>query len=86
MTSQLHPLHLSINKPLKHLASKHYEACLNKENHILTPRGKINRSSASIIVEWISKPWKQVPSNIIPKSFLKCCLSSAEDETPNYIL
>jgi hypothetical protein len=55
MTSQLQPLDVSINKPLKHLVQKHYEAWLNKDNHILMTRNKIKRASASIIVKWISK-------------------------------
>jgi hypothetical protein len=46
----------------------------------LTPSGKIKRASASLMVEWISKAWKGVPVNIIPKSFLKCCLSNVEDD------
>jgi hypothetical protein len=32
-------------------------------------------------VEWISKAWKEAPVNIIPESFLKCCLSNVEDGT-----
>jgi hypothetical protein len=55
MTSQLQPLDVTINKPLKHLVHKHYVAWLNKNNHILTPSDKIKRASVSIIVEWISK-------------------------------
>jgi hypothetical protein len=47
--------------------------------NILTPTGKIKRASAPVIVEWISKAWKEVPVNIISKSFLKCCLSNVED-------
>jgi hypothetical protein len=70
---------VSFNKPFKHLVCKRYDAWLNKDNHIFTPRGKIKRASASIIVEWILKAWKEVPVNIIPKSFLMCCLSNAED-------
>jgi hypothetical protein len=77
MTSQLQPHDASINKPFKHLVCKHYDHWLNKDNHILTSSGKIKRTSASIIVEWISKAWKEVPINIISKSFLKCCLSNA---------
>jgi hypothetical protein len=69
MTSQLQPLNVSINKPFKHLVSKHYDAWLNRDNHTLTPSGKIKRTSASVIVEWISKVWKQVPININPQSF-----------------
>jgi hypothetical protein len=52
--SQLQSLNVPINKPLKHLVHKHYDAWLNKDNHILTPSGEIKRTS-SIIVEWISK-------------------------------
>jgi hypothetical protein len=83
MASQLQPLDVSINKPFKHLVSKHCDAWLNKDNHILT----LNKSaSVSIIVEWISKAWKKVALNIIPKPFLKCCLSKAEGETQDDIL
>jgi hypothetical protein len=53
MTSQLQPLDVSVNKPLKRLVHKHCDVWLNKGNHTLTPSGKIKRASASIIVEWI---------------------------------
>jgi hypothetical protein len=46
---------------------------------IMTPSGKTERASTAIIVEWIGKAWKEVPVNIIPKSFLKSCLSDVED-------
>jgi hypothetical protein len=51
----------------------------------LTTSGKIRRASASVIVEWISKAWKEVPDNIIPKMFLNCCLSNVEDGIQNYM-
>jgi hypothetical protein len=37
-------------------------------------------------VEWISKACKEVPVNIIPKSFLKFCLSNAGDGMQDDIL
>jgi hypothetical protein len=40
MTSQLQPLDVSLNKPFKHLFREQYDACLNNDNHILTPSGK----------------------------------------------
>jgi hypothetical protein len=86
MTSHLQPFDVSINKPFKHLVCKHYDAWLNKDDHILTPSGNIKRTSVSIMVVWISKAWKEVPANIIPKSFLKCCLSKEEDGTQDDIL
>jgi hypothetical protein len=39
---------------------------------MMTPNGKIKRTSTPIIVEWISKAWKEVPVNIITKQFLFC--------------
>jgi hypothetical protein len=53
---------------------------------MLTPNGKIKRASMSVIVQWISKAWKEMPVNIIPKLFIKCCLSNAEDGTQDDIL
>jgi hypothetical protein len=81
MTSKLRSPDVSINKPLKHLVQKHYEAWLNKDNHILMTINEIKSALASIIVEWISKSWKDVPVNIISKSISKRCLSNVEDGT-----
>jgi hypothetical protein len=64
MTSQLQPLDVSNNESFEHHVRKHYDAWLNKDNHILTPSGKIKRTSVSIIVEWISKSWEKMP--VIP--------------------
>jgi hypothetical protein len=66
MTSQFQPLDVSVNKPFKQLVCKHCDAWLNKDSHILTPSGKIKRALASIIMEWMSKAWKEVPFNVIP--------------------
>jgi hypothetical protein len=52
----------------------------------LTSSGSIKRTSASVIVEWISKACKEVPVSIMSKSLLKCCLSNAEDGTQDDIL
>jgi hypothetical protein len=52
----------------------------------LTPSDKIKKASTSIIVERLSKAWKKVPVNCIPKSFLEYCLSNAEDGMQNGIL
>jgi phage host-nuclease inhibitor protein Gam len=66
MTRQLQPLDMSISRPFKH-----YDAWLNKDNHMLTPSGKTKRAPASTIVEWISKAWKEVSVSIIAKIVFK---------------
>jgi hypothetical protein len=85
MISQLQTLIMSVNKPFKHLVHKHCDIWLNKDNRILTPSEEIKRASASIMM-WISKVQKEVPINIIQKSFLKCCLSNVEDGMQDDIL
>lgn len=55
MKNHLQPLDMSVTKSFKHLVCKHNDACLNKNNHILTDSGEIKITSASVIVEWISK-------------------------------
>jgi hypothetical protein len=46
MISQLHPFDLSISNPYKHFVCKHYDGLLSKDNHVLTPSGKIKRAPA----------------------------------------
>jgi hypothetical protein len=71
ITNQLQPLVVSINKLFNHLVCKYYDAWLNKDkdNHILTPSGKIKRASASIIMEQISKAWKKCQSIFFQNRF-----------------
>jgi hypothetical protein len=76
---------VSINTPFKHLGRKQYDSWLNKDDHILTPSGKIKRASAPIIVRWITKAWKEVLVGINSKIIFKRCLSNAEDGTPDDI-
>jgi hypothetical protein len=77
---------LNRKKLFKHLFHKHYDAWLNKDNHILIPSGKIKRALGTITVEWISKVLKDVPVNITPESFIKCLLSNVEDGMQDGIL
>jgi hypothetical protein len=83
MRSQLQLLDVSINIPFRLLVCKQYDAWVNKDHHILALSDKIERTSASIIVEWISNAWKGVLVNIIAKS---CCLFTAEDGMQDDIL
>jgi hypothetical protein len=86
MTSQLQPLDVGVNKPFKDRIRTQYNQWLSENEHALTPTGKIKRASAATLVEWISNAWKELKTDSITKSFLKCCLSNAEDGSQDDIL
>jgi hypothetical protein len=86
MTSKLQPLDVGVNKSFKDRIRAQYNQWLTEHDHPLTPTGKIKQASAATIVQWVSKAWKDLPSTIITKSFLKCCLSNALDGSEDDVL
>jgi hypothetical protein len=67
MTSQLQPLHVSITNPFTHLVRKDYDACLNEDNHILTPRGKtksIRPCNSAVDIKRVERSASQYYSKI----------------------
>lgn len=79
MTSMLQPLDVSINKPFKVLVQNEYDKWMEKENHELTPAGKIKKASPFEVAKWIKKAWDSIDAELVRRSFLKCCLSNALD-------
>jgi hypothetical protein len=81
MTRQLQPHDVPINKPFNHLVRKHYDTWSNKDNHILTPSGKIKESvtvsNSGVDIKIFERSVSQYYSKII----LKHCLCTAEDGT-----
>lgn len=81
MTSQLQPLDVCINKPFKDLVRREYEQWLEASNRQLTPSGRMKRASVSEVARWIHNAWEALPSAIVSRAFLKCCLSNSLDGT-----
>jgi hypothetical protein len=70
MRSQLQPSDVSINKPFKHLIHKHYNAWLNKDNHILTSSGKIksnNINNSGVDIKTLERSASQYNPKIVYK-------------------
>ena len=44
-----------------------------------TPSGNMKRPSIPLILSWICDAWHDIPSQMIVKSFKKCCISNAMD-------
>ena len=81
MPSMLQPLDVSINKPFKdHMRAKWQQWMLAGE-HTFTARGHIRKVELEEICRWISAAWNDIPTEMIAKSFRKCCITNAMDVT-----
>jgi len=52
-----------------------------KGEHALTPTGRTRKADLNIICKWIIESWNDIPSELISKSFRKCCITNALDGT-----
>ena len=52
-------------------------------NAKLTEGGNRQRPEIDFLTEWVKDEWEKIPSDMIAKSFLKCCnaLDGSEDES-----
>jgi len=86
MTSVLQPMDISINKPFKDKLRQQYLTWIADPACELTETGKIKREAPSEVTRWVSAAWKASPESIIVRSFKKCCISNALDESKDDIL
>ena len=80
------PLDVSVNKPFKDNVRTQYEEWLHSNNLSLTASGKIKKVSLFKVAQWIFTVWEQVESNVIERSFKKCCITNAMDGSEDNLL
>ena len=49
--------------------------------HTFTAGGRIRKVKLDEICRWISAAWNDIPTEMIAKSFCKCCITNAMDGT-----
>uniref|UniRef100_A0A671NPD7 HTH CENPB-type domain-containing protein n=1 Tax=Sinocyclocheilus anshuiensis TaxID=1608454 RepID=A0A671NPD7_9TELE len=86
MTSQLQVLDVVVNKPFKDNLRKRYTEWLLSGNRTLTPSGKIQKPTVSLLCDWILQAWAAVPPESIINGFKRCCISNALDGHKDDIL
>ena len=79
LTSQLPPLDISVNKPLKALMRKEWRSWMLSAGDDLTPAGRVREASIAQVCDWTQRLWKGVEKEVVVKSFKKCSISSAVD-------
>ena len=53
---------------------------------LLTFIRRMRKVNLPMICGWIVKVWKEIPSDIITRAFLKCCISNNMDGTEDDII
>lgn len=79
MTSQLQPLAVCLNKPMKDYVRAAYNEWLIDGEHALTPAGHLKRATLDDLARWTHDAWKALLWAMVVHSFKKCGLSNALD-------
>lgn len=85
MTSQLQPLDVSINKPVKDRMRALYSEWLHG-CHTFTASNRVKRASIEEMARWVVEAWLGIPASMIVKAFKKCSISNAMDGTEDEML
>jgi len=76
LTSIVQPLDVCLNKPFKDRMREKWRLWMANEEFSLTKGGNLRKPSYKIICEWIIQAWKEIPTEMVKKSFLKCGISN----------
>ena len=80
MTSVLHPLDVSVNKPFKARLSEQYNCWISDHDRELTASGEIKCAPPHFVAHLVSLAWISIPAELVAKSFKKCCISNTLDD------
>lgn len=86
MTSQLQPLDVCINKPMKDHMRALYSEWLVDGSHTFTSGNRLKRASIEDMTRWVAEAWHGIPSGMVEKAFKKCGISNAMDGTEDEML
>ncbi|CAB4413248.1 unnamed protein product [Rhizophagus irregularis] len=81
LTSICQLLDVAINKPFKDNLRKEWYYWMNNGGAGYTAAGNLRRAKISEVCRWVKRSWENVSEEIIIRTFKKCGISNALDET-----
>ena len=81
LTLVLQPLDKCINKPFKAKVCAQYEAWMVNHPFTYTPSGKKRAPSKEMVLRRIDQAWREIPVDLIMRSFKSCGINNALDGT-----
>ena len=79
LTSILQPLDVCLNKPFNDRLRQRWMTWMAEGIHELTPTGRQKKPSEELMCQWISEVWREIPREMVARSFLKCGITNSLD-------
>ena len=81
LTPVLQPLDRCLNKPFKDSIRRKYLTWMISGPFEYTPSGKKKAPTRNLVLRWVNEAWREIPAEMVMKSFRTCGISNALDGT-----
>ena len=81
LTPVLQALDRCLNKPFKDNVRRKYLAWMISGPFDYTPAGKKKAPSRNLVLRWVHEAWREIPVEMVAKSFKTCGISNSLDGT-----
>ena len=86
LTSILQLLDVSLNKPFKDGVRKRWMEWMANGIHEFTATSRQKKPSEELICSWIADAWREIPTDMIESSFLKCGITNRLDGSEGHLV
>ena len=86
LTSVLQPLDVCLNKPFKDWVRERWTTWMVEGEKSLTPAGNVKAASLPTVASWVLEAWRDLPGEMVARSFKKCGISNSTDGTEDDML